>query len=93
MNGELFRLHALQGAGLLGIAISRQIGCHARRNRLKRRVREAIRSIDLAPADGLDIAVTVKTAANEAGFQRLRDELQCLVTEMQARWADGSAST
>jgi hypothetical protein len=50
---------------------------------------EALRGLE---TEGLDLAVTVKPAAGEAGLDELRDELRKLVTEVRARWAGGSES-
>jgi RNase P protein component len=79
----------LKGTGLVGYATSRQIGCHARRNRQRRRAAEAMRGLDV---HGLDLAVTVKPSARDATLGALREELQFLVTEIRARWESGSAS-
>jgi ribonuclease P protein component len=88
-SGENLRIHALPGAGLIGIATSRRIGNRPMRNRQKRRAMEAVKGMDL---NGLDIAVTVKPSAGAKSLDELRDELRNLVMEIRARWADGSAS-
>ena len=91
-NGELFRIHALPGTGLVGIATSREIGSHARRNRQKRRAAEALRGLDEGLLQGVDVAVTVKPAAGSKSLAEMQEELRFLVAEVRARWADGSGS-
>lgn len=82
---------ALQGTGLVGVATSKTIGCHARRNRQKRRI-VAVLQETAGIWDGLDLVVTVKPATEQATPQEIEDELKNLVTEMQSRWESGSAS-
>lgn len=88
-NGMAFRLHALEGSGLVGIATTRKIGNNPRRNRQRRRTVEALRGLDTT---GLDIAVTVKPSAEERSLDELREELRKLIAEIRTRWANGSAS-
>jgi ribonuclease P protein component len=88
-NGDTYRIHALPGSGLVGIATQRKIGNTPRRNRQRRRTREALVGIETG---GLDIAVTVKPEAREQSIDELREELRRLVAELRKRWADGSAS-
>ena len=75
----------------MGVATSRSIGCHARRNRNKRRVREAVRLTQSHDA-AFDMAFVTKSAADGCDFQSLRDEVVRLTVEAKRRWAANSAS-
>lgn len=81
----------LPGTGLVGVATARSVGCHARRNRQKRRVREAVRVSAVAEPQ-FDMAFVAKQAVYTTDFQTLRDEVVRLTTEAKRRWAENSAS-
>lgn len=53
-----------------GFVTSKRLGKAVARNRVRRRLREAVRSFDVAPA--YDIIVSAKTAAAEADYHELR---------------------
>lgn len=78
-------LSALPGEGLVGVAASRKIGSHARRNRVKRRIREIAR-LAHGSLKGLDTVVIAKTAADGAGFEELQNEFLELIDELERRW-------
>lgn len=78
-------LSALPGEGLVGVAASRKIGSHARRNRVKRRIREIARLVH-ERLKGLDTVVIAKTAADGAGFEELQSEFLELIDELERRW-------
>jgi ribonuclease P protein component len=67
-------IHAIsRGAGpaRVGIAVRRQIGGAVRRNRVKRRIREAsARTYALLPA-GVDVVIVPRSAAADAPFREL----------------------
>lgn len=71
---ERIVIHAIsRGAGpaRVGIAVRRQIGGAVRRNRVKRRLREAaVRTYALLPA-GVDIVIVPRSAAVDAPFDEL----------------------
>ena len=91
MNGRHFRVNSLPGHGEIGFATVKKIGCHARRNRQKRRAREAYNAI--APQNvGLDMAVLVRDSADKASFDELTEELGRLLEETKRRWAGSSES-
>lgn len=58
-------------------AIPRRVGNAVVRNRVRRRLREALRSLPLRP--GFDVVVTARPEAAAAGFQALRSELALLL--------------
>ena len=84
-------MRALPGTGQIGIAVSKSIGSHARRNRQRRRVRAALAEFE-AELQGLDVTVTVRQAAETATSGEIAAELRELIAEMRSRWANGSAS-
>lgn len=91
MNGRHFRLNSLLGHGEIGFATVKKIGCHARRNRQKRRAREAYNALAQENV-GLDIAVLVRESADKASFDELTEELGRLLEETRRRWAGSSGS-
>lgn len=60
-----------------GFAVGRALGNAVARNRVKRRLREAVRSLPVAP--GWDVVLNARRGAAEAGYQRLRAELRDLL--------------
>ena len=60
-----------------GFSTSRRVGNAVIRNRVKRRLREVIRSTHLKP--GWDVLVMGRTAAGTADFHQLREALQNLL--------------
>lgn len=62
----------------LGIAVPGRLGSAVRRNRVKRRVREASRgSADAMPA-GADIVIVARAAATAATFEQLQESVRGL---------------
>ena len=53
-----------------GFVISKRLGKAVTRNRVRRRLREGIRSLSLRP--GWDVVISGKTPASQAGFQELK---------------------
>lgn len=78
-------LSALPGEGAVGVGTSKKIGCHARRNRVKRRIREAARSLH-SRLEEWDSVVIAKASAAEAGLEELKDEFSELIDELERRW-------
>ncbi|MBS1713374.1 MAG: ribonuclease P protein component [Armatimonadetes bacterium] len=89
--GRLFRVCSLPGEGLVGFATARAIGCHARRNRAKRRARAAFNALPPLSVRA-DMAVLVREEAAKAEWNELVEELGRLCEETQRRWAADSGS-
>jgi ribonuclease P protein component len=68
-------------------AISKRVGKAVLRNKVRRRLREALRSLPVR--EGYDIVVTVRPEAAQASFQELKAELTLLLR--RARLLDGQA--
>jgi ribonuclease P protein component len=83
-------LAALPGTGLIGFATAKKIGCHARRNRLRRRFQSAFRQLKFDPKPPLDLIVIVGMAAQDVGIQEIGEELGMLLQKIEGRWAGES---
>ena len=69
----------------LGISVSRRVGQAATRNLVKRRLREAFRTLaDLAPA-GADVVIVARTAAAKANYQIMEKEMRNLLKSITSR--------
>ena len=72
-----------------GIATPRAVGCHARRNRQRRRLRAALRN--LTPLlGGMEIVVLSRLSLVEATHQEISSELQQLLIQCRNRLTAGS---
>ena len=79
----------MPGTGLFGIATAKAIGCHAWRNRQKRRIRAASQS--LTGRENFDLVISVKAKAREAKFQDIQAEIEKLTDHLKTRWESESA--
>ncbi|MGH2399885.1 MAG: ribonuclease P protein component [bacterium] len=62
----------------LGIAVPGRLGSAVRRNRVKRRVREASRTIAGAVPAGADLVIVPRAAVVDAPFERLQESIRAL---------------
>lgn len=65
----------------IGITAVRGLGGAVQRNRAKRRVREAVRSVRGEIRDGADVVVVATPAALKANFQEMVDSLRRVLLE------------
>ncbi|MGQ0549392.1 MAG: ribonuclease P protein component [Armatimonadota bacterium] len=61
------------GTVRLGVPVGRRFGTAVARNRLKRRLREAVRSHRPRMSPGVDLVVVPRTAAGTASYAELRN--------------------
>ncbi len=91
-SNALFRVLMGDGNGKVGIAVSKKIGSHARRNYQKRRVREILRISDIDSFPNADCVVVIKASAISADFSQMNIELTKGLKELNRRWAERSES-
>lgn len=87
-----FRLYSLPGTGLLGVATARSIGNRPKRNRAKRRAKEAFRLVANRP-DFLDFVLVVKGQAVPIAFEQVQREVEVLIGRSVELWGDESESS
>lgn len=63
-----------QDRGRLGIVVSKRNGGAVQRNRMRRRLREAVKASGGIPA-GYDVVLVARPAARQASFKRLKDRI------------------
>jgi ribonuclease P protein component len=81
-RSELLVLRALrtgQPLSRFGFTAAKTLGNAVVRNRLKRRLREAVRSLDVVP--GWDVVVNARRGAGVADYQRLRAQVNELMVQ------------
>ncbi|MFI5385037.1 MAG: ribonuclease P protein component [Fimbriimonadales bacterium] len=90
VQGRFSRLSSLPGTGKVGFATAKKIGCHPRRNQIRRRFQAAFREIDFKPEPPLDLIVIIGTGAMNVGIAEVREELRSLLEKSKVRWAGES---
>ena len=72
----VFYLRREQGAQRIGLTVGRALGGAVDRNRMKRRLREAVR-LNLPPAArAVDVVINPKKSLLQADFAELQDEIR-----------------
>jgi len=64
---------------LLGITVAKKIGNAVKRNRIKRKIREAYRGLHPFIKDGYLIVLVARKACEKASFNVIQDELYSLL--------------
>ena len=62
-----------------GFSVSKRVGGAVERNRVKRRLREAVRKLLSAVPHGWDVILTAKPPAAQASYEALADEVRGLL--------------
>ena len=76
-RGGLFSVHAFpneHGSPRLGLSVSRRVGNAVTRNAVRRRLREVFHACVPNISGDLDLVVSTRPAAADAGFEELREE-------------------
>jgi ribonuclease P protein component len=76
-RGKLFSVHAFpneHGTPRLGLSVSRKVGNAVVRNAVRRRLREVFHACVPDISGDLDLVVSARPAAADAGFEELREE-------------------
>jgi ribonuclease P protein component len=76
-----------------GVSVARGAGTAVRRNRLRRRVREALRLEQARVAGGFDLVLVSRAAASGVRFDTLRAAVRDLLAQAGAARAGGEEST
>ncbi len=76
----------------LGLTVSRKVGNAVVRNRVRRRLREIVRTQPELLLNGWDHVVVALSEASRADFTTLREELTCLLERARA-WASSKQSS
>lgn len=91
-NGKYVRAYAVLGEGRLGFATAKATGGKPRRNRCKRRVREAARANLGRIPTTLDTVLFAKKETVEAPWSELEDDVRRVLDLVARRWDDESES-
>jgi ribonuclease P protein component len=85
-SGRFCRLLVHPGSGRVGVSTPKSVGCHARRNRLKRRGREAVRKSMALLRPDLDHILAMQASADQAVFAELCQDVADLLQRAYERW-------
>ena len=91
-RGKLFSIHALPnsvGRPRLGLSVSKKVGVAVKRNAVRRRLREIFRSAAPELPGGVDVVVSARAAAADAGFEELKQEFVAAMRKLNAQHAVG----
>jgi len=89
--GGGLRVRCLPGRGLVGLAVSRSLGSQPRRNRARRRLREALRLSGALRTDA-DYVFVIGDGFASLPFDELRRTAEELLRRLNARCADSPSS-
>lgn len=85
-------MYVLSGTGAVGVTTARKIGNRARRNRVRRRVREVAR-LNHTKFSNWDSVIVAKASADHAEFEAICNDLAQLIDELERRWEKQSESS
>jgi ribonuclease P protein component len=81
------------GGPRVGLTVGRVLGGAVERNRIKRRIRDAVRHSLAALSIPVDVVINPKKAVLKADFGQLQGELRRAFTQIQHRIESAGAST
>jgi ribonuclease P protein component len=93
-RGKLFSIHALPNSvsrPRLGLSVSKKVGVAVKRNAVRRRLREIFRSAASDLPRGVDVVVSARAAAADAGFEELKQEFLAAMRKLNAQHAVGES--
>jgi ribonuclease P protein component len=90
VNGEYCRISVLEGTGLVGFTTPKKLGNTPRRNRMKRRMREAVRESRSLLDASWDTVFLATMQANGASFAELAQDVRRAIERMRKRWESES---
>ncbi len=73
----------------MGLSVSKKVGVAVKRNAVQRRVREIFRSAAPGLPGGVDVVVSARAAAADAGFEELKHEFLTAMRKLHAQHAIG----
>jgi len=82
----LLRKNPASGGWRVGFTVGKVLGGAVERNRLKRRLREAVRLSGFEPAMPADIVIHPKPSLRAADFSRLRNEIEKAFEVIEKSW-------
>ena len=71
----------------MGLSVSRKVGVAVKRNAVRRRLREILRSVASGVPAGLDLVVSVRAAAVDADFDELNQEFLAALRKLNVQRA------
>jgi ribonuclease P protein component len=75
----------------LGLSVSKKVGVAVQRNAVRRRLREIFRSASSDLPGGVDVVVSARAAAADAGFEELKQEFLAAMRKLNAQHAVGES--
>lgn len=91
VQGMFCRVLFLPGEGHTGFATTKSIGNRPKRNRVRRRFQAGV-APECIPT-GLDVVIQIKASGALASFEEIKADLDSVLTKVQERWAEQSASS
>ena len=73
----------------MGLSVSKKVGVAVKRNAVRRRLREIFRSAAPELPGGVDVVVSARAAAADAGFEELKQEFVAAMRKLNAQHAVG----
>ena len=77
----------------LGLSVSRKVGGAVARNGVRRRLKEIFRASIPAIAEGVDLVVSARPAAADAGYKELDEEFARALGNLRKRGVSGISGT
>lgn len=90
-HGRLLSVHTMPndvGSVRLGLSVSKKVGSAVVRNVVRRRLKEIFRLLSADIPEGIDVVVSVRPAAADAGFDELSREFARAMRKLRDRGLD-----